>query len=126
MIEDILTKIKEGEADIEDFRKLSFEFKRIAKLEKEFKKESVEFFSKYDKKELESYRIEKRQGRKIYDFKHIEAWNLAKKNITNIEKKAKAALELDDLNYIDQDTGEICEHQIPVVKYSSDVIIFKK
>ena len=126
MIEERLKKIKDGEGSIEDYRALYFEFKRISELEKEFKKECQEYFDRFDKKELESFNIEKRQGRKTYDFKHISEWVKAKNNLSKIESKCKAALELDELDYIDQDSGEIIEREVPRVKYSKDVIIFKK
>ena len=66
-----------------------------------------------------------KQGKRSYNFKHIEEWKAAKENLVAIEMKCKASLALDDLEFIDQDTGEVKTLEVPKVKFAKDSIIFK-
>lgn len=55
---------------------------------------AVEEAEKYPEKKFEAYgyAFERREGRKMYDFKHIPAWIAAKGEVKAIEERAKAAL----------------------------------
>lgn len=75
--------------------------------------------------EFKNYKIEKRQGRAIYNYKNVGAWNKLKEKLSTIEKLSKLAA--DSRNYgktiVDYETGEViepCE-----VKYSKDILIIK-
>jgi hypothetical protein len=59
---------------------------------------AVEEAEKYPEKKFEAYgyAFERREGRKMYDFKHIPAWIAAKGEIKAIEDRAKAALAASD------------------------------
>jgi hypothetical protein len=69
--------------------------------------------------------IEKRAGGRMYSFKHLEAWNLAKAEVKAIEDRAKVALKASEsgLNTAD-DNGEIPE--LPIVTYRADSLIIKR
>lgn len=125
MIEEAIQKIKDGYESIELFRDVYFEFKRIKALEDEFKELQRDFFDKFDKKELEAYKIEKRQGRKMYDFSKCKSWSSKKEEMALIEKKLKVNSELDIIEYIDQETGELITLEVPEIKYGKDVVVFK-
>jgi len=75
--------------------------------------------------EFKNYKIEKRQGRAIYNYKNVGIWNRLKEKMSTIEKLSKLASESRNFGktIVDDDTGEViepCE-----VKYSKDVLIIK-
>ena len=75
--------------------------------------------------QYKGYKIELRNGRKTFDFSGIKEIDQKKKEIKEMELKAKSAFEARQkgiLN-IDEDGAEI---PLPTVKYSASSIILKK
>ena len=124
--------LQENGGQIDDYRKIHNVFKEIESLKDEFKQMIDKYFSRYSKEELSSYKIEKRNGKANYDFKHIPEWVEKKSELIAIETKCKLAAQksFENNNYsaIDLNTGEIIEKPsiIPAkVTYSNDIIVFK-
>lgn len=81
---------------------------------------------KYGAKSFEDFgfSFELRNGRRTYDFKHIQEWVEAEEQKKKIEDKYKQAFMNYEkgLNAVTQD-GEVLE--LPVVKYTNDSLIIK-
>lgn len=69
--------------------------------------------------------IEKRSGGRVYDFKHIEEWNVYKENLKNCEERYKQAYLASEkgLNIATND-GELLD--LPKVIYRKDSLIIKR
>lgn len=81
---------------------------------------------KYDKSFVHhNLKIERRDGRKTWNFKKIEEWSKAEEQRKKVEGKYKAAFEMYQRGAtpIDESTGEVL--QLPEVTYSKDVLIVK-
>ena len=83
---------------------------------------------KYPEKSFtyEGLTVEKRNGRKIYNFKEIEEWNDIKSQLTKKEIMYKAAFDAwqKGLKVFDEETGE--EIPIPIVTTTRDVLVIKE
>jgi hypothetical protein len=86
---------------------------------------AVEEAEKYPEKKFEAYgyAFERREGRKMYDFKHIPAWIAAKGEIKAIEDRAKAALaaSIKDLLTATTDGEEVHLPRVTFTKSSLSV-----
>jgi len=74
---------------------------------------------KYDKTfKIGQYQFTRVEGRKQFDFKHIEEWKIAKDNLSEIESKYKSVYEnqKNNISSFDETTGEILD--VPVVTFS--------
>jgi len=73
----------------------------------------------------DGFKMEKRNGRKLWDFKDCKSYKIAKHNLTEIENDLKANFSMFEKgkSVIDEN-GEIME--VPLVKYCDDVLIIKK
>lgn len=70
------------------------------------------------------YIFERRNGSARYSFKHIEQWNNLKEEIKQLETRSKTAYSNYNKGMMTATTdGE--EIELPVVTYSSDVLIVK-
>lgn len=121
-----IEQIEDGYETIELFRELYFRFKDIDALKEKFKKLQREYFDKYSVAELKDEKIEKRNGKRTYDFNGIQEWIDIDEEKKRIEAKLKGNLQRDALEEINQDTGEIIFHEVPKVKFAKDSIIFNK
>lgn len=97
---------------------------------KDFKQqnsEEIEIQAKEYKEGYKGFRFEVKSGRVTYDFKSIPEWSHKNKEIKELEKKYKAALnaKINGLKYanIDEDGAEMI---LPNVKYSKPSVIVKK
>ena len=87
---------------------------------------AVEEAEKYPEKKFEAYgyAFERREGRKMYDFKHIPAWIAAKAVVKEIEDRAKAALAASEKNLLTATTdGE--EAHLPRVTFTKSSLSVK-
>ena len=86
----------------------------------EAEKEDKQFFA-------DGFYFEKRNGRRMYDFKHIPEWTAEKEKLSSIEKRYKALLDaydkFDGVQMATQDGEEII---LPKVTYGKDILIIKK
>lgn len=75
--------------------------------------------------EVQGFKIEKRNGKKTYNFKGIKEWEDANKTKLEVEDIYKQYYSLYEKGKLvaDGDTGEI--PQLPEVKYSDEVIVVK-
>ena len=74
---------------------------------------------KYEKTfKIGSYQFTRVDGRKQFDFKHIEEWKIAKDNLSEIESKYKSVYENQQkgLSSFNESTGEVLD--VPVVTFS--------
>jgi len=132
----IIDQIIQIKVSVDDGRKDSivaqYELNQIEKVLKAAKDEVKELAlieaDNYSEKTFEhkGFIIERRAGRKIYDFNNIASYQIKKKELKDIEAKAKAAYDSYSKGgiFIDEETGEQIEP--PVVKYTSDVLVIKK
>ena len=65
--------------------------------------------------------FEKRNGRKIYSFKGIDEYDVAKKHLKSVEEKYKKFLT--EGKEVDEETGELLK--LPTITYGSDMLIVK-
>ena len=65
-------------------------------------------FNKYSKEELIEMKIKMSGGGYSYDYSHIKEWADKKKELSDIEDKAKTAFKqsLNNSTFFDNDTGE--------------------
>ena len=81
----------------------------------------------YEDKTFENngFRIEKRNGRKVWNFKNVEEWTVYDKNKKDCEDRLKAAYSASEkgLNLGDEN-GEIIP--LPKVSFTKDSLIIKK
>lgn len=81
---------------------------------------------KYDKTfKIGNYQFTRVDGRKQFDFKHIEEWKIAKDNLAEIESKYKSVYENQQkgLSSFNESTGEVLE--VPVVTFSKSSLAVK-
>lgn len=81
---------------------------------------------KYEKTfKIGQYQFTRVDGRKQFDFKHIEEWKIAKDNLAEIESKYKSVYENQQkgLSSFEEYTGEILN--IPVVTFSKSSLAVK-
>ena len=81
---------------------------------------------KYDKTfKIGQYQFTRVDGRKQFDFKHIEEWKIAKDNLAEIESKYKSVYENQQkgLSSFNESTGEVLE--VPVVTFSKSSLAVK-
>ena len=73
----------------------------------------------------DGFKMEKRNGRKIWDFEECKSYKIAKYNLTEIENDLKANFSMFEKgkSVIDEH-GEIME--VPMVKFTDEVLIIKK
>ena len=73
----------------------------------------------------DGFNFERRNGRRIFNYKNITEWLRAEADKKAIEDKAKKAYALYEKGSrpVDADTGEILP--LPSVKYTDDVLIVK-
>ncbi|TNE74969.1 hypothetical protein EP331_00320 [bacterium] len=88
---------------------------------------ALEEAEKYPEKTFEhkGVKVEKRAGRKVYDFKNIQEWNNLNQNVKLFESKSKAAYDAyqKGLKMYDEETGE--EIPIPSVYNTKDVLVLR-
>lgn len=65
--------------------------------------------------------FEKRQGRKMYSFKGIQEYEVAKNHVKEVEEKYKKMLSSGI--EVDEETGEVVK--LPTITYGSDMLIVK-
>lgn len=88
--------------------------------------EALEEAKKYEGKTFTAFNFafEKRQGRKTFDFKHLQEWTLQKSKLAEVEEKYKIAWENSNKNVKSvTDEGEVLE--LPKVTYGKDVLVIK-
>ena len=81
---------------------------------------------KYDKTfKIGQYQFTRVDGRKQFDFKHIEEWKIAKDNLAEIESKYKSVYENQQkgLSSFNESTGEVLD--VPVVTFSKSSLAVK-
>jgi hypothetical protein len=81
---------------------------------------------KYDKTfKIGNYQFTRVDGRKQFDFKHIEEWKIAKDNLAEIESKYKSVYENQQkgLSSFNDQTGEVLD--VPVVTFSKSSLAVK-
>lgn len=81
---------------------------------------------KYDKTfKIGQYQFTRVEGRKQFDFKHIEEWKIAKDNLAEIESKYKSVYENQQkgLSSFNESTGEVLD--VPVVTFSKSSLAVK-
>lgn len=81
---------------------------------------------KYDKTfKIGNYQFTRVEGRKQFDFKHIEEWKIAKDNLAEIESKYKSVYENQQkgLSSFNESTGEVLD--VPVVTFSKSSLAVK-
>ena len=78
---------------------------------------------KFTHKDLE---VERREGRRMFNFKVIPEWNSAKADLTAIEEKAKIAYSNYEKGAVmaDKGSGEVIA--LPEVTYSKESLIIKR
>jgi len=87
---------------------------------------ALEEASKYEKTfDYQDFKFEQRNGSKRFDFKHIKEWADKKAELSDVEKKYKAAYNSfqNNLNSVTED-GEVIE--LPKVSQGKDSLIVKK
>jgi len=122
--------IEEVDADKKNPYEALFEVKD---LQKELKKtvdiiEGIAFEKcQYEDKTFKNsgYQIEKRSGRKVWDFKRVKSWIEADNTRKEVEDKLKAAYSANEkgLNMADEN-GEVVP--LPQVTFTKDSLIIKK
>ena len=81
---------------------------------------------KYDKTfKIGQYQFTRVDGRKQFDFKHIEEWKIAKDNLAEIESKYKSVYEnqKNNISSFNEQTGEVLD--VPVVTFSKSSLAVK-
>lgn len=105
----------------------------LKELQKTIKKQieivEVEAFnqSEYEDKtfEKDGFKIEKRNGRKSWNFKGCESYKIAKDNLTEIENNLKDNFsQWEKGNTVVNEDGVVLE--VPKVTYTKEVLIIKK
>jgi len=99
---------------------------KYTKLVDELKEFAQEEADKYPKQfEDFGFNFEKRNGRTIYDFKHLPQWQQADKLKKMVEEQSKQALKAMERGdtIVDADG---CIIEPPKVSYTKDVLIIKK
>jgi hypothetical protein len=93
---DVYLELREAEAEI---KKQIDDIKDIALLELE----------KYGKEPVmrRGFLVEKVNGRKIWNYKGVSAWNTAKVRLTEVEKMAQ--MSYNGAEVIDKESGEVVE-----------------
>lgn len=111
-----------GDIDpLEAYAQAKYTLDSYTKLVDELKELAIEEAEKYPKQfENFGFKFEKRAGRTIYDFKHLQQWQQAEATKKLIEEQSKAALKH---QIIDEDG---CVVEPPKVTYTKDVLIIKK
>lgn len=75
--------------------------------------------------EKDGFKMEKRNGRKVWNFKGCESYKIAKDNLTEIENNLKANFnQWEKGNTVTNEDGVIME--VPKVTYTEEVLIIKK
>ena len=74
--------------------------------------------------ETDFYKMVRRSGRVVWDFKHLDEWNLINDRKKEVENRYKQSFKASQSNLMmaNQD-GEVLE--FPKVKYTKDFIMFK-
>jgi hypothetical protein len=104
---DVYLELREAEAEI---KKQIDDIKDIALLELE----------KYGKEPVmrRGFLVEKVNGRKIWNYKGVSAWNTAKVRLTEVEKMAQ--MSFNGAEVTDKETGEVVEPAS--LSFSADTI----
>lgn len=119
------TRVKNGERSALDlYAKLKEVEKHAQECLKIIKDDVISEAEKYGEKSFTDfgYEFEFRDGRRNFDFKNIDEWVKLKSELSVIEKRAKAAAEIDGA-YVDEETGEVIEPCI--VTYSKPSLVVK-
>ena len=75
--------------------------------------------------EKDGFKMEKRNGRKVWNFKGCESYKIAKANLTEIENDLKDNFnQWEKGNTVTNEDGVIME--VPKVTYTKEVLIIKK
>ena len=75
--------------------------------------------------EKDGFKMEKRNGRKVWNFKGCESYKIAKDNLTEIENDLKDNFnQWEKGNTVTNEDGVIME--VPKVTYTKEVLIIKK
>jgi len=75
--------------------------------------------------EKDGFKMEKRNGRKVWNFKGCESYKIAKDNLTEIENNLKANFnQWEKGNTVVNEDGVVLE--VPKVTYTKEVLIIKK
>ena len=75
--------------------------------------------------EKDGFSMEKRNGRKVWNFKGCESYKIAKDNLTKIENDLKSNyIQYEKGNQVISSDGEVLE--FPEVTYTKDVLIIKR
>jgi hypothetical protein len=75
--------------------------------------------------EKNGFKIEKRAGRKVWNFKKCESFKIAKDNLTEIESDLKANFGLFEKGKSSVDDDGVVG-EVPEVTYTKDSLIIKK
>ena len=125
--EQLVQDILEGQVDpLMGYAELKRELTRLQKCIKEIEPLAFDEAAKFQNKSFDynGYHFTQTDGRRIWDFKGIPSWKIAKEQLTHIENNAKAAYSAFEkgLQTVDGD-GELIE--LPVVSYSKPSISVK-
>ena len=75
--------------------------------------------------EKDGFKMEKRDGRKVWNFKDCESYKIAKANLTEIESDLKANYAMwEKGKTVTDEDGVVME--VPKVSYTKEVLIIKK
>jgi len=75
--------------------------------------------------EKDGFKMEKRNGKKVWNFKGCESYKIAKDNLTEIENNLKANFnQWEKGNTVVNEDGVVLE--VPKVTYTEEVLIIKK
>ena len=98
---------------------------QYTKLVKELEELAAENLDNYEKEfDIDGYSFEKRNGRIMYDFKHIERWQELDKARKDLESDLKNALKMQGkIQMADADGLEL---ELPKVSYTKDSLIVRK
>ncbi len=94
----------------------------IKKIEDEAREEAAKFGEKTF--QHKNYSFEIRNGGKMFNFKGIKSWQIAKGELTAIEEKAKISYAASEKNVLTAtEDGE--EIELPIVTFRKDSLIVK-
>lgn len=125
--EEIAEQVEKGEFDpLKAYAHLKREEAILKSCIARVQEAAVEEAEKYEDKKFEAhgFQFERREGRKMYDFKHIPEWIEAKGALKTVEDKAKAALAARDRNLLTAtEDGE--EAYLPRVTFTKSSLSVK-
>lgn len=125
---DLMNKIIDGDAKaLNHYAEVKEYFEDIKNLFDAVKEIAEEEAESYEKNfSINGNDFEKRNGRKVWNFKNISEWQIAKDNLKEIEDKYKIAFSAyqKGKSIIDDGTGEVLP--VPDVTYTKDYFVFKR